>query len=129
MNHKLLGAAAALLAGLAGCGPAGDAPGPSAGAPASAASPAGGGSPVSVSTVRAQQRDVDVQVETTGTVTSLNAVDVKPQVASTIAQVHFREGQFVKAGQLLFTLDSRAAAADLARVRAQLQRDLAALAD
>ena len=62
---------------------------------------------MSVSTIRAQQRDVDVTLDATGTVTALNSVDIRPQVSSVITQVHIREGQFVKAGQLLFTLDAR----------------------
>ena len=57
-----------------------DAPGSSsAAAPASGASGAGG-PPVSVTTVRADKRDYEVQLEATGTVTALNSVDVKPQV-------------------------------------------------
>ena len=43
--------------------------------------------------------------------------------------MHFREGQFVKAGQLLFTLDSRTDETNVAKARAQLQKDLASLAD
>ncbi|HET6598800.1 MAG TPA: efflux RND transporter periplasmic adaptor subunit, partial [Burkholderiaceae bacterium] len=84
---------------------------------------------VSVTTVRAQQRDVDVTVEATGTVTALNSVDVRPQVSSVITRVAIREGQFVKAGQLLFTLDARTDEVNLAKARAQLARDQASLAD
>ncbi len=88
-----------------------------------------GAPPVSVTTVRAQRRDYPVQIEATGTVTSLNTVDVKPQITSTVTQVHIKEGQFVKTGQLLFTLDARPAQTDVAKAHAQLQRDLASLAD
>lgn len=95
---------------------------------ASAAAPAPA-PPVSVSVVRAQRRDVSVQVEATGTVSALSTVDVKPQVASVVTEVHVREGQFVTKGQPLFTLDGRADAANLARVEAQLLRDQATLAD
>lgn len=99
---------------------------------ASAASGAGGGGAggaVSVTSVRAQRRDVDVMLEATGTVAALNSVDIRAQVNSVITQVAIREGQFVKAGQLLFTLDSRADEANLARARAQLAKDQAGLAD
>lgn len=89
----------------------------------------GATAPVSVTVVRVQQRDYPVRLEIPGSVTALNSVDVKPQVASTITQVHIREGDFVKGGQLLFTLDSRADAASVAKARAQLQKDRAALAD
>jgi RND family efflux transporter MFP subunit len=127
MNMNFVGAALALVVALsAGCSKT-ESPGnaSAASAPASAA----GGPPVSVSTVRAEQRDYDVQLEATGIVTALNSVDVKPQVSSTITQVHFREGQFVKAGQLLFTLDARTDETNLLKAQAQLQKDLASLAD
>ena len=54
-----------------------------------------GGPPVSVSLITVQKRDVDVMLDATGTVTALNSVDVRPQIASTITKVHIREGQFV----------------------------------
>jgi len=116
-----------LLAGLAACGPRAEAPA-SGGTPAA---PAGVASapPVSVSTVRALQRDMPVLITTTGTVAALSIVDVRPQTTNLVAQVHVKEGQFVKAGQLLFTLDARADEANLARARAQLARSEAALAD
>lgn len=136
----------ALLLVLSGCGkgPAADgvsaaASGPASGAVPGASAPAALGAtppaaaasapPVGVTTVRVQQRDWPQVITTSGTVTPLSTVDVKPQATSLVAQVHVKEGQFVKAGQLLFTLDARAADADVARVSAQLARDEAALAD
>ena len=97
-----------------------------AGAPASGA---GGGAPVSITSVRAQRRDVDVTLEATGTVAALNSVDIRSQVSSVIARVDIREGQFVKAGQLLFTLDARNDDLNLAKARAQLASNQATLAD
>ena len=88
-----------------------------------------GGAPVSVTAVAAQQRDVEVQLEATGTVTAANMVEVRPQVSSVITRVHVREGQFVKAGELLFTLDTRTDAANVAKAQAQLAKDQATLAD
>ena len=99
-----------------------------AAAPPAAASGAGGG-PISVSTVRAQKKNVDIILEMTGTVAALNSVDVRSQVSSIITKVNIREGQFVKAGELLFTLDSRNDEVNLAKARAQLAKDEAALAD
>jgi|KBSMisStaDraftv2_1062788.scaffolds.fasta_scaffold116815_2 RND family efflux transporter MFP subunit len=98
-------------------------------AAASGAASGAGGAPVSVSSVRAQQREVDVVLEATGTVTALNSVDVRPQVSSTIMKVHIREGQFVKQGQLLFTLDARNDEVNLTKAKAQLAKDMASLAD
>lgn len=98
-----------------------------AGTPASTASAAA--PPVSVSVVHAVQRDMAVKLNATGTVVPLTSVDVRSQVTSTIRQVHFKEGQFVKAGQLLFTLDARADEANVAKARAQLAKDQASLAE
>jgi RND family efflux transporter MFP subunit len=99
-----------------------------AAAPASGAS-AASGPPVSVTTVRAEVRDVPVLLDANGTVTSLNSVDIHPQVSSVVTKVHVREGQFVKAGELLFTLDDRADQVNVTKALAQLQKDQAALAD
>jgi RND family efflux transporter MFP subunit len=123
--------ACALGAAMLGCG------GPPAPGTATGAAAPGGSAPalaasapsVGVSTVRAQTRDVPVQVMTTGTVTSLSTVDVRPQTTSVVTRVHIREGQFVRAGELLFTLDSRVDEANLAKARAQRAKDEAALAD
>ena len=98
-------------------------------ASASAASGAGAAAPISVTSVRAQRRDVDVMLEATGTVTALNSVDIRSQVSSVITRVEIREGQFVKAGQVLFTLDARNDELGLAKARAQLASNLATLAD
>ena len=125
-------AVAGAMAVVAGCGKqaAADAALSAAGAPASgAASTPGGGGTVSVTTVRAQKRDVDVMLEATGTVTPLNSVDLRSQVSSVITKVNIREGQFVKAGDVLFTLDARNDQVNLAKAEAQLAKDMAALAD
>lgn len=85
--------------------------------------------PVTVTTVLAQQRDYSVKLSANGVVSAMNSVEIRPQLASTIARVHIKEGQFVRAGELLFTLDSRADEVNLARAQAQLDKDRALLAD
>jgi membrane fusion protein, multidrug efflux system len=82
-----------------------------------------------VTIVRAQQRDVPVTIETTGTVVSLNTVEIRPQVSSTVRQVAIKEGQFVRQGELLFAFDDRTDRANLEKARAQLLRDRATMAD
>lgn len=103
------------------------------GASAKAGGAAGAGvaqnRPVSVSTIIALKRDYDVRITANGVVSALNTVDIRPQVSSTIARVHIKEGQFVKAGDVLFTLDSRADEVNLAKAQAQLDKDMATLAD
>jgi membrane fusion protein, multidrug efflux system len=99
---------------LAGCKPAGS-------APVVAAAP-----PVPVQTAIAQQLDVPRLIPAVGVVQALRTVAVKSQVDGMIASIHFREGDEVKAGDLLVTLDRRPfentlriARADLANARAE----------
>ena len=94
-----------------------------------AAAGAASAPPVSVTTVVAERRDWPLQIAANGVVTPLNTVDIRSQVSAVVTNVHIREGQFVKAGELLFSLDNRGDEANLAKAQAQLERDLAALAD
>ena len=82
---------------------------------------------VSVTTTLAQRQTQPIVLTASGYVTSLNSVDVHPQVSNTISQVHIKEGQFVRAGELLFTLDERTAQANLHKAEAQLAKDQATL--
>jgi RND family efflux transporter MFP subunit len=89
----------------------------------------GGQPPAVVSIVTPQRRDVPVVQQANGTVTPIRTVDLHPQVTATIRQVHVKEGQFVKAGELMFSLDDRADRANLDKAQAQVERDRAQLAD
>lgn len=133
INKVLALATVASVLALTACGEKKDASSAPAPAPASAASPAAAassaGAPVSVTTEKAQLRDMPVVLKATGTVTSPASVEVRAQVSSTVKVVHIHEGQFVKAGDLLFTLDARTDEANVAKARAQLAKDMAALAD
>jgi RND family efflux transporter MFP subunit len=86
-------------------------------------------SPVIVTTFTTALRDWPVMLPASGTVSALNTVEIRAQVSSVVVKVHIKEGQFVKAGEVLFTLDSRADEANLAKAQAQLERDQATLAD
>ena len=98
--------------------------------PAAAAKGAAGGQPPTVVNVVAPQRqDVPVVLQASGTVTPISSVDLHPQTTSTIRKVHIREGQFVKAGELMFSLDDRSENANVSKAQAQIARDRAALAD
>jgi RND family efflux transporter MFP subunit len=103
------------------------APAAVASAPAAAASAPM--APVNVTTVKAQKRDLPVAFKATGTVTPLTSVEVKAQVSNPVVKVHIQDGQFVRAGDLLITLDSRNEEANMAKARAQLAKDNASLAD
>jgi len=120
-------------AALAACGPQGAdlPPAAASGAASGAAGPSAAASapPVSVTLFKVVPRDFTVALEANGTVSALSSVDVKPQVSAQLLQVHVKEGQFVKAGQLLFTLDARADQANLKKAEAQQLKDEATLAD
>lgn len=135
VNLKEWTAALRLIATLAGvglvaaCGGKTDSgPAPAASA-AIGASPTGAGTPVAVTTSLARQRDFDVNLQAIGTVAAVSSVDVKPQTTSVLTRVHVQEGQFVRAGDLLFSLDARADEANVAKMRAQMAKDEAVLAD
>jgi len=127
MNQKTLGviaAAAAIIGGAAWYVLHGASEQAKAGAK-SAAAPA----PTVVGVVTPQRQDVPVFLQAHGTVTPVSRVDLRAQTTSTIRTVHIKEGQFVKAGQLLFSLDGRGDLANVDKARAQIERDQAALAD
>lgn len=97
--------------------------------PTGSGQPAAAPPPVPVQTAVVRQRDVPRVVESMGAVQALRAVTVKSQVDGMIARVHFQEGDEVKAGDLLVSLDRRPfenslriARADLANARAEFLR-------
>jgi len=85
-----------------------------------------GGPPlrVPVSVARAERRAVPYELDATGTVEAIRAVDVLPQVNGTILRVNFREGDEVEAGQILFEIDPRPYRAALQQAEGTLLRDL-----
>jgi RND family efflux transporter MFP subunit len=60
---------------------------------------------------------------------AVDAVEIRPRVSGMLQEVHFRDGQNVRKGQLLFTIDPRPIEAQLAQSRAQLARAKAAQAN
>jgi multidrug efflux system membrane fusion protein len=81
--------------------------------------------PVTVAAVT--MRDVPVWLSGIGTVTPLNAVDLKVRVDGQLQNIFFTEGQEVVAGQLLAKIDPRPYQATLAQADANRRRDLAQL--
>lgn len=75
------------------------------------------------------QADVSVRLTANGTVSALQTVDVRPQISATVKVVHIKEGQFVRKGDRLFTLDARSEDANLGKAEAQVVRDRADLAN
>jgi multidrug efflux system membrane fusion protein len=81
--------------------------------------------PVLVAT--AAQKTMPLQVRAVGNVEAYSTVSVKSQVTGVLTQAHFKEGQNVKKGQLLFTIDPRPFDAALKQAEANLARDAAQL--
>ena len=82
-----------------------------------------------VKTVLAQKKSIPINLNTNGYVIAINTVDVRPQIQNIVHTVHVTEGQDVRAGQLLFTLDARNDSSNLDKAKAQLARDRADLTD
>jgi membrane fusion protein, multidrug efflux system len=79
--------------------------------------------PVSVANVI--QKDMPVVIRSIGNIEAIEKVDIKSQLTGEITAVHFREGDDVKKGQLLFEIDDRQPKADLARAEGNLLRNQA----
>ncbi len=100
--------------------------GPGAGGRGGARFSAGGQTqPVSVGVVRRQ--DVRVQVNAIGTMSARATAVVRAKVSGELTSLRFKEGEEVKAGQLLAEIDPRSYQASLSQVQGNLQRDQALL--
>jgi multidrug efflux system membrane fusion protein len=75
-----------------------------------------------------QRRAVPLVLASIGRVQAINNVSIKPRIEGQILAVHFTEGQDVKVGDLLFTLDTRGTEITLQEAMAALARDQAQLA-
>jgi len=81
--------------------------------------------PVTVATV--VQRDVPIEINSIGNVEAYATVPLKSRVSGPIIAVHFQEGQEVKEGDLMFTIDPLPYQVALKQAQAQLDRDRALL--
>lgn len=92
------------------------------------AAPAPRAAAIPVVVAKVTQRAMPVQVTAIGNVGAYT-VSVEAQVAGELLAVHFKEGDFVRKDQLLFTIDPRPYEAALAQVQATLLRDKAVAAN
>jgi len=113
-THKRFSAVLALLLliALAGC---------SGRDAVQAAKPVAMAAPVKVATVTS--RTMPVEVQAIGNVETISAVTIKPQISGELVGVHFKEGDFVKKGQLLFTIDRAPFEAALRQAEGTLSKD------
>nr|AEH59104.1 membrane fusion protein precursor [Lysobacter sp. ATCC 53042] len=90
---------------------------------------AGADAPVPVALASVARQDVPVYLIAQGTVQARNSVTVNPQIGGVrLVELHFKEGQEVKRGDLLAQLDPRNAQAGFDEATAKLRQDQAALA-
>ncbi len=84
-----------------------------------------GGGSVPVLTGRVQKKAIPVTIPAVGTAEALATVQIRAQVTGQLSTIHFREGQEIRKGQVLFTIDPRPFQAALEQAQAVLARDTA----
>ena len=90
---------------------------------------ASSGQPIPVGVTTAEKRDVPVYLSGLGSVLAFNTVSVKSRIDGQLVRVNFKEGQFVKHGELLALIDPRPYEVALSQAQATLFRDQAQLRD
>jgi membrane fusion protein, multidrug efflux system len=83
--------------------------------------------PVAVASVG--REDVPVRLSALGSVAAFNTVTVRPRVDGQLMRVRFREGQFVRRGDLFAEIDPRPFQVQLEQAQGQLAKDQAQLAN
>lgn len=79
--------------------------------------------PVAAATV--VSKTVPVQLRSIGNVEASSTIQIKAQVGGELMKVHFTEGQFVKKGDMLLTIDPRPSEAAVGQIEANIQKDSA----
>src|SRR3954469_15857428 len=123
----IIAAGASILAA-AGCGSNTSAAGPAGGGGRGGRGRGGAGGDAPVVTSKVTTKDVPVDLAAIGNVEAYATISVRSQVTGLLTELSFHEGDLVKQGQLLFSLDRRPFEAALASAEANLVRDKALLA-
>ncbi len=79
------------------------------------------GAPVTVATVAS--RTMPVQLQAIGNVEAISMVTIKAQISGQLVGVHFKEGDYVKKGQLLFSIERPPFEAALRQAEGTLAKD------
>jgi RND family efflux transporter MFP subunit len=90
--------------------------------------PPGGAGPPPVSVAAVTEREVEEFDEYSARLAAVDQVEIRARVAGTLERVHFRDGESVRKGALLFTIDPRPFAAEVARNEANLAAALTQVA-
>src|SRR5262245_30722846 len=89
----------------------------------------GGGAAVPVTVAHVSKKAVPLEVRVIGSVEPSSSVAIRAQITGELTSVQFTEGDDVKQGDVLFTLDRRPLEATLKQSEANLERDLAQAAN
>lgn len=81
--------------------------------------------PTPVVVSAAVKQTVPIEINAIGTATPFSAITVRSKVAGEITHVHFKEGQDIRKGDLLFNIDCRDLVATLRQAEANLAKDIA----
>jgi len=81
-----------------------------------------------ITTAVAVLKDMPLQLRSIGNVVPMNSVSVKSRVGGRIVEISFKEGQFVKKKDLLFTIDPRPLRADYMKAEADVLKQKAVIA-
>ncbi len=87
-----------------------------------------GGANVPVTITTVSQQDVPVEIQVVGNVEAYAAVTVRAQATGELTKVLVKEGDYVKTGDLLFTIDRRPTEATLAQAQANMAKQVAVIA-
>src|SRR5207302_8118353 len=78
--------------------------------------------PVEVSVAEVICKQIDDNDEFTGRLEAVHAVEVRPRVSGYLQSVHFKEGEIVREGDLLFQIDARPFQAEVDRLKGELSQ-------
>lgn len=84
--------------------------------------------PIVVRAISVKRQAMPVVIDAVGSVEAESSVAVRPQVGGTLTAVMFKEGDYVRQGQVLFRIDSRPMQVSVAQTQAAVKRDEAQLA-
>ncbi|MEM1282198.1 MAG: efflux RND transporter periplasmic adaptor subunit [Chlamydiota bacterium] len=83
--------------------------------------------PPSVEVGKVIQKDVPIYIDAVGNIGAWYTIDIRSQVTGVLEESHVAEGQEVKVGQLIYTIDPAPYQASLEKADAQLREDMASL--
>jgi multidrug efflux system membrane fusion protein len=126
LTHQPAGTGAGAAAG-AGAGARGQGGGAAGGGGGGGRGGRGGQMATTVGVGKAERADIPITLDALGTVTPAAVATVRPQVGGVLQKITFTEGQLVKEGQVLATIDARPAQMSLLQATGQRQRDQAQL--